>query len=87
MILKGVQVCEIVRFKNLALNDGRVYLDLVEPTGVNGSKNLNGVWIPLLKPLNGIGHSVRRAISDPEDAVGRTVRFLGHYRDTTQSCV
>ena len=43
----GVKVVEIIRSKNLSLDDGEVDFNLVEPTGMNRTvhKNQSGVLV------------------------------------------
>ena len=38
------EICEVARREELALNDGEVDLDLVEPAGMNWCVNQNDVW-------------------------------------------
>lgn len=44
--LQFFQVGKLVGRENLSLNHGEVNLDQVEPAGVNGRMNRNGVGIP-----------------------------------------
>ena len=73
------QGLEIVRRENLALNDRKIDFDLVHPTGMNGGVNQDGIGPALLESSNGSLAAMRRTIvDDPENAIGRTIRFLGH---------
>ncbi len=73
------QALEIVRREDLALNDGKVNFDLVHPTGMNGCVNQDGVGPALLESSNGSLAAMRGTIvDDPENASGRSIRFLGH---------
>ena len=73
------QALEIVRREDLALNDGKVNFDLVHPTGMNGCVNQDGVGPALLESSNGSLAAMRGTIvDDPENAFGRSIRFLGH---------
>jgi len=73
------QGIEIIRGEDLSLNNREVDLNLIEPTGVGGSVDENGVG-PLgaetvgsfLTPMSGA------VIHDPEDATCGLVGFLAH---------
>ena len=41
---EGGEVVEVARREELALNDGEVDLDLVEPAGMNWCVNQNDIW-------------------------------------------
>ena len=70
---------EVVRRENLSLDDGEVDLDLIQPTGMNGSVNENQPGELLLEAGDGSVAAVGAAvIDDPEDAPGVVVRRSGH---------
>src|SRR5574337_853816 len=78
-VLECVEGDEVAGREQLALDDGEVDLDLVEPTGMNGSVHEDDVAPSLANSHCGTVAAVRSAvISDPEDASRRTIRFLGH---------
>ena len=71
---------EIVGGEHLALDDGEVDLDLVEPAGMDGGVHRHDGRPGFLKPRDGCLTAVRGAvIHDPEHAGGRSIRFLFHH--------
>lgn len=78
--LKFCEMGKVVWSKNFALNNREVYLDLVEPTGMDGRMNQNGVRIPLAKPLDGAFSTMRGAvIRNPKHPACRGIRFPSHH--------
>src|SRR6266508_6470531 len=78
-LLDGGQRREVVGRKHLALNDGEVDLDLVEPTGEHWTMNGNQAWKLLLESSDALGAAMRGAIvHDPKDATRLVVRRLAH---------
>ena len=78
-LLQFGQGGEIVGREDLALNDGEVDFDLVEPTGVDRSVDENGIgpFVPqtlgsFLAPMSGA------VVHDPEDTTSGFVGFLAH---------
>ncbi len=75
----GVEAGEIIGGQDLALNDGKVDLDLIEPTGMNGSMDEHQARKAALKSRHGTLTPVTRTVvHDPEDASGFIVRGAGH---------
>ena len=73
---KGV---EIVWREHLALDDGEVDLDLVEPTRMDGTMNHPEVGVAPLQALHTALTTVGGAIvHDPEHASSRPIGFLAH---------
>lgn len=65
--------------KKLAVDNGKVDLHLVKPTGVDRQVHENQVGIPFLQPFDGTPTAVRRSvIHDPEDTPCATVRLDAH---------
>jgi hypothetical protein len=63
----------------VGLRGGRVDLDLVEPTGADGGRDLNGIRVPFGKGCRGSLPAMGGAvIGDPEDTVGRAIGLLLH---------
>ena len=61
------------------MDDGEVNFDLIEPTGVNWSVDLDRIGIPLCKPFDGRFASVgRTVVGNPEDPGRGTIGFLLH---------
>jgi len=74
------QRVEIVGRENLALHDGEVALDLIEPTGVNRCLDRNNRGPAGSEPPDALLAAVRGAISkDPKEALGRAIGLLTHY--------
>ncbi len=70
---------EVDRRKDLALQDREVDLDLIEPTGVDGSLNQDEVRMLTAKPLGGLVSTVRGAVVDnPEDSSGLAIGAASH---------
>src|SRR5713101_354626 len=70
---------EIVWGQSLALNDGEVDLDLVEPTRVNRAVDEHEIWESRLKASDGSLAAVRGAVvHDPEDVASIAVGRDGH---------
>jgi hypothetical protein len=70
---------EVVGGKDLALDDGEIDFDLVEPAGMNGTMDRNQARIFRLES----GHAARPAmrgaiVHDPEDPAGLVVGWLVH---------
>ena len=82
-LFQGSDGWEIVWREYLALNDGEVDLDLVQPAGVYRSVDGNEVGISGLETIHATCSAVRRSIVyDPEDAlrvgIGRLTHHLSH---------
>lgn len=86
MLLEGedlgselVQALEVVGGEQLALDDGEVDLDLVQPGGVNGQMNHLPVGVGVTQAV-GSGPVAGRGsvVHDPENAPGRGVRLSAH---------
>lgn len=78
-ILHLCEVGEVVGGKDGPLDDREVDFDLVEPAGVDGRMNLNGIGVPVSKTLDGWLTTMGRTIvGHPEDPTGRSIGFLGH---------
>lgn len=78
-VLDGGQRREVVGGKDLALDDGEVDLDLIEPTGMNGTMHRNQSWKFLLQSGNASRPTMRGAVvHDPEDPARLVVRCLLH---------
>jgi hypothetical protein len=74
--LQGV---EIVWGEHLALDDGKVDLDLVEPTRMDGTVNHPEVGVATLQALHTALSTVGGAfVHDPEHASSRPIGFLAH---------
>ena len=70
---------EIVRRKDLALEDGEKHFDLIEPTGMDRPLNEHQVGIVVPEPLDRPGTSMRRTVvDDPEDRSCPTIGMLAH---------
>jgi len=70
---------EIIRSEDLALDDRKVDLNLVEPTGMDGSVNEDGVGPLGAEAVDGLLPPMRGAVvHDPEHAAGGLVGFLAH---------
>ncbi len=70
---------EIIRGQDLALNDGKVNLDLIQPTGMNGAVDEHQARIAALESRHGTLTPVTRTVvHNPEDAAGFIVRWAGH---------
>jgi hypothetical protein len=77
--LEGYQISEVVGREDFSLENGEDYFDLVEPTGVYRSMDLDSVGVPIQKPLYRRFATMRRTIvCNPEDASGGSVRLLSH---------
>ena len=71
---------EIIRSEDLALDDRKVDLNLVDPTGMDGRVNEDGVRPLGAEAVDGLLAPMRGAVvHDPEHAAGRLVGFLAHY--------
>lgn len=76
---EGLQPGEVVGRENLALHDGEVDLDLVKPTGMNGSVHKPQTWEPALEATDGGLTAMSRAIvNDPEHTAGLVIGGPGH---------
>src|SRR5262245_41633126 len=65
--------------EDLALDDRKVDLNLVEPTGMDGSVNEDGVRPLGAEAVDGLLPPMRGAVvHDPEHVAGRLVGFLAH---------
>jgi hypothetical protein len=73
------EVGEIIGREDLALNDGKVNLDLIEPTGMNRSVDEHQARIAALESCHGtVATMTRTVVHDPEDAAGFIVRWARH---------
>ena len=78
-LLDSCQRREVVGGEDLALDDGEIDLDLVEPTGMHGTMNRNQAWKFILESGNAFGAAMRGAIvHDPEHPARLVVRRLSH---------
>jgi len=69
----------VIRGENLALHDGEVNLDLIQPTGMNGRVDGHQFRIAIPQALHGAGSTMGgTVVDDPEDAAGVVVRRAGH---------
>ena len=74
-----VEIGEVVGGEDLALDDGVVDLDLVEPGGVDGQLDQGGVGPALAEPVAGGLAAVARSVVDhPEHPAGRGVGLDAH---------
>src|SRR6266849_3153021 len=70
---------EVVRGEHLALNDGEIDLDLVEPAGMHRTMNRDDVVESSLQTTDaGIATMRRAVVHDPEDAASSLVGWLAH---------
>lgn len=75
----GFGVREVVGRKDLALDDGKVDFDLIQPTGMDGAVDQHQPGILLLEPRGGGGTAMRGSIvHDPEHAPGFVARWPRH---------
>src|SRR3972149_2717914 len=71
---------EVVRGEHLALDDGEVDLDLVEPTGMNGAVHGNDVAEGSVQTTHAGAATMGRAVvHNPEDTASGFVRRLTHH--------
>jgi len=75
----GVEIRKIIGCEDLALDNGEVDFDLVEPTGMDGRVDEGDGWPLRTDPgdgaLSAMGGSI---VDDPEDAPCGAIRFLLH---------
>src|SRR5437660_4514592 len=70
---------EVIRREDLALDDGEIDLNLIEPTGVDGGVDEHELRPPGLQPRAGAVAPMRgTVVRDPEDTPSRAIRFLPH---------
>jgi hypothetical protein len=75
-----VEIGKIVRGEDLALDNGEVDFDLVEPTGMDGGMHERQAGIEMAETLNGSDATMRRAVvDDAEDATGVVLRWPRHH--------
>ena len=73
------EIRKIVGSEELALDNGEIDLDLIEPTGVDRGVDKNDIGPFGAQPSGGALTAVRGAIvDDPEHAAGRPIRLLAH---------
>jgi hypothetical protein len=73
------QARKVVRAKNLALDDGKVDLDRVQPAGVDGRVDGDDVGPLSTQVIGGFLTAMRRTvIHDPENPRGGSIGFLRH---------
>ena len=73
------EICEVARREELALNDGEVDLDLVEPAGMDWCVNQNDVWPRGSQPSSGSPAAMGRTVVGDEEHTSRgAVRLLAH---------
>ena len=78
-VLNVGQRIEVVRRQDLALHDREVNLDLIEPTGMDGSVNEHQIRILLLQSCHGARTAVRRAVvDDPKHAARVSIERPRH---------
>ena len=78
-LFDGGQRGEVVGCKYLALDNGEVDLDLIEPAGMDGTVHGNQSWVFCLESGNAARPAMRGAIvHDPEDPASLVVRRLVH---------
>src|SRR5215475_5166081 len=78
-MLDGQEAGEVVGGYDLALDDGEVGFDLIEPAGVHGSVDENDVGPFGLEPIDGGLSAMGGAVVDgPEDATGGAIGLLVH---------
>src|SRR5713101_263017 len=71
---------EVVRGEHLALDDGEIDFDLVEPAGMNGTVNGNDVAVGSLQTTHAGATAMGRAVvHDPEDPASGFVGWLAHH--------
>jgi len=76
----SVETGEVVGCQNLALDDGEIDFDLIEPTGMNRGMHEREARIAVAQTRDGSVATVRRTvIHDPEDAPGIVIRRSGHH--------
>src|SRR6266496_2597785 len=74
------QVGKVIWCQHLALDDGEVDFDLIEPTGVDRRMDQNNTGIDVTQPLGSGCAAMRRAvIHDPEQAFAGPIRFLSQH--------
>ena len=79
--LKRRQIGTFIGHQRLSLQNGKVDLNLVEPTGMDRRMNQNRVWIPTPQAIDGRCAAMGRTIvRHPEDTSRRAVRLLAHYQ-------
>jgi len=79
-ILDLLQRGEVVRCEDLSLDDGKVDLNLIEPTGMDRPVDGNDSLIGRLKTFDrGLAAMRGAIIKDPEHTAGITVRGLIHH--------
>ena len=70
---------EVVGVENLALDDRKIDLDLVEPAGVKRRVNKDDVWPFGPQTIGGASTAMRGAVvGNPEYAAGGSVRLFAH---------
>src|SRR5215472_520139 len=73
-VLNGGQGPKVVRGDDLALDDGEIDLDLIEPAGVHRAKNQHEIGVPALQPFDRAWTAMRGSVVDnPENAVGLAI--------------
>lgn len=73
------EVGEVIGRQDLALNNGKVNLDLIQPTGMNGAVDEHQARIAALESRHGtVATMTRTVVHDPEDASGFIVRRARH---------
>src|SRR5438132_3496398 len=77
---EGGEVSEVAGRQHLALDDGKVDLDLIQPTRMNRREAWNQVRPLALQALGSPRPAMARAVvHNPEDATGGSVRLLRHH--------
>ena len=80
-LFHGLHIRELIGYQDLALDNGEINLNLVQPTGVHRGVDLNRVSMPPREPLLRYLSPVRRAmVGDPENPVSPTIGFLPHHQ-------
>ena len=79
-LLDFLQAGEVVRGQHLPLDDREIDLHLIEPTGVHGRMNQDGLTISLPQSLDRCLTAVGGAVvDDPENTAGRAVWLSPHH--------
>ncbi len=79
-LLNFLQAGEIVRGEHLPLDDRKIDLHLIEPTGMHGRMNPNRRAISLSQSPDRCLTAVRATVAhDPENTAGRSVWLTPHY--------
>jgi len=76
---QGIFVGHVQGCQNLALDDGEIDLNLIQPTGMHGQRDRYGIGIHITQPRwKGTPMMGAASIHNPENSSGCLVRILGH---------